>query len=189
MKRKGLWLLVTATAALAGCGTTPRPVAPAGDPVPGPRVMTPASPVVVTPLQRHPNCLPFRSVSTTGLRAAVGIRAETCIADDGKPSAFVVRLIDIHGIRSPAREAGIEVGDQIVAIDQCQVGTAGELTLEIEGIPEGNTAELLVRRRGFPVRKFQVMTHRWRPANPLQARLPSTEQNLCNLIQRPAAKR
>ncbi|WP_374658575.1 PDZ domain-containing protein [Inhella sp.] len=111
------------------------------------------------------------------------------MGDDGQPGAFVVRLIDIQGIRSPAREAGIEVGDQIVALDQCQVGTAGELTLEIEGIPEGNTTELLVRRRGLPVRKFQVMTHRWRPANPAQARLPGNEQNLCDLLQRFPAKR
>ena len=153
-----------------------------------PRVQVLPKPRLVHPpaLQVFPNCLPMRRASVDGSRAAVGVRAETCLADNGDTGAFIVRFIDIQGIPSPAAVAGLKIGDQVRALDSCLVRTAGALTLEIEGVPEGYTTKLLVRRANGSEETVKVLTKLWRPSNVSAAREPGKEGNLCHLAKRQA---
>jgi hypothetical protein len=176
---------LTIAGLLAACASGPRAVPVAARPAPPPPIPARA-PVAVPVLQQFPHCLPQRRASPDGARAAVGVRAETCRTDTGDTGAFVLRLVDLQGLPSPAGLAGVHIGDQIVAVDRCVVRTAGELTLEIEGIPEGNMTDLLVRRRNGPVFTIKVMTRNWRPLKRRAPPVPDPVGTRCHLLQRAA---
>ncbi len=121
---------------LTACTSTP-PAPPTGRGDMPPSAPTVSAHARLEPLkQAFPNCLPVRVRSSDGRRAYLGIQAATCLNAKGQPAAFVVGFGTLgNRTISPAQTAGLQVGDEVVGIDACGLRSAGDLTIEIEGVP------------------------------------------------------
>ena len=92
-------------------------------------------------------------------RAVMGVGIENASQND----AEAVGLKNISGVVvssyndvSPAREAGIQLGDVIVALDAQPVGYVAQLQQRVGFKKPGETVEVTVRRRGGEQKVFRV---------------------------------
>jgi hypothetical protein len=169
------WLLGLVALQLAACTSVPSMRESDRGEMPPPPSRPKSQPSLEPLTQEFPNCWPTRGRASDGRRAFLGIQAATCVNAKGQSAAFVVGFsVRLDLDRSPAQIAGLQVGDEIMGLDACRLRSAGDLTIEIEGIPPGAATALAVRRKTqeFLVR---VPSLSYTPSDPEQARRPRRE--------------
>jgi serine protease Do len=92
-------------------------------------------------------------------RAVMGIGIDNASQNDaeavGLPNISGVVVLSYNDV-SPARDAGIQLGDVIVALDGQPVGYVAQLQQRVGFKKPGETVEVTVRRRGGERRTFRV---------------------------------
>ena len=144
---------------LAACGAPPRgpstvespPRARPGEPrVPAPRP-DPASPAVRG--KSYPECDPRASDADRG-RVGLGMLVSDCGDDAGRNAVYVTRLVTVRGLPSPAKRAGLQVGDRVVRVDACEVESTHDLAMQLRTALPGWIARVYVERGGKTVDIF-----------------------------------
>lgn len=80
-------------------------------------------------------------------RAFFGFFYDSCKDPSGSVSVYVTSF-DYLQRESPAEQYGMEIGDEIVAFNGCQVTTSADLTKKMKSFTATNAAVIGVRRRG-----------------------------------------
>ena len=148
--------VIAAIVLLAGCGTSQRVNAPRGAQEPEsrpaqpratlpPRRLDPAAPAVVG--KGYPECDPRAGDPDRG-RVAMGLLAGDCADDRGRNAVYVTRLVTVNGAASPAQRAGIQLGDRVVRVDACEIGSTRELAMLLRRAPPGWVARVVTERDG-----------------------------------------
>ena len=172
--------------ALAGCAsdpaTRPDPKWPRelADPSPAPpRTQTAPTP---TGAQWPKNIVHYQSCSRPSpvgaQRAGVGIVATTCkLPGSQQQGAFVSSLQRVKGIASAA-EGKLLPKDQIVAVNRCQIDSAGQLVEELRRLSPSFEAEFLVIRGGERLPPVRIKTIPWVEEFPeINARIRNTSDD------------
>lgn len=139
----------------------------------------PPRPIMVNEQTNQTVCVELDRTAIPGRyiqRAFFGVHVASCVGappDEATPYLFIVGFDQMQGI-SPAREAGINIGDRIVQFNGCNV-SAEELKIRMRTYVAGNAAEFIVVRvqgRRFVPLKILVPTvrqlHRTERANVCQ---------------------
>jgi hypothetical protein len=147
-------------AALAGCGSGPRPQAPreamppqgrSAEPrIPPPRP-DPAAPAVRG--KSFPECDP-RAGDADRVRVGMGLLASDCADDDGRNAVYVTRFTTLLGAPSPAQRAGLRIGDRVVRIDACEVHSTHQVAMQLRSALPGWVARIYVERGGKTIDIF-----------------------------------
>lgn len=173
------WVFFLFTIAISGCSSLP----PEPDYSPPPQ----QSPTSVAPRKiGGPTSIGVsqcrrQSPDPLGRRAFFGIGGETCRDTNGQLGVYMVTAYYIRG-KSPAINAGLEVGDRIVSINGCRVREVGELTGYMQEFTPGNAAQLEIERDGRR-KSFIVTTIEHTPTEANRA-LQKRPVLLCSTIGR-----
>ena len=138
----------------AGCGTAARTHAPRDT---KPQQARPAEPRAAAPRpdpaspavrgKGYPECDPRARDADRG-RVAVGLLASDCLDDAGRNGVYVTRLVTVKGGASPAQRAGLELGDRLVRVDACEIGSSHDLAMQLRTALPGWIARVYVERGG-----------------------------------------
>lgn len=79
-------------------------------------------------------------------RVGMGLMASDCQDARGRNGVFVTRLVAIAGTPSPAQKGGVRVGDRLVRLDACEVGSTYDLARQLRSAPSGWVARVVVER-------------------------------------------
>jgi serine protease Do len=114
-------------------------------------------------------------------RAALGVSIQDVSLNDaqyvGLPEIRGVVVKDIPSDDSPAKKAGMEPGDIIVAIDGKPVGYVGQLQQEVGFRKPGDVVKVEVARKGGVRKTFQVKLQPLQDAPQLAANPDSNADN------------
>lgn len=97
------------------------------------------------PANTFPGCDPRYRDPDRG-RVGMGLMASDCQDARGRNGVFVTRLVAIAGTPSPAQKGGVRVGDRLVKLDACEVGSTHDLGRQLRSAPSGWVARVVVER-------------------------------------------
>lgn len=167
---------------LAGCGGRLREP-PSSDRQPR---AAPAQPRAAAPRQNAaPPCDPRAGDPDRG-RVGLGLMAADCQDGKGRNGVYVTRLVPIAGASSPAQKAGIKVGDRLVRLDACEVGSTHDLGRQLRSAPPGWVARVVLGRGDREVEVFVATVDLPSKVEPPAA--PQLSTGGCSALGRPAAR-
>jgi len=152
------YLVLVLALAVGGCAVTYVPPTPPLPPVqtwtqpsPWTQPAPPPRPIVLSPETLVTVCRPIDTwAGEKGRRppTSFGFTARTCrgMLPDRSAASLVIVQLHTHRGRSPAREAGLRLGDRIITINGCTTTTEEQLDTRRRRFTPGNTVEVITAR-------------------------------------------